>query len=206
MLRSLVGSEMCIRDRAAIDAASSTCFIPGIAASDVGDYVRAGGHGTRVAGAVIYPKGIPTQGEYRLSTWIQNARVLDQNNRLSSRLYPPSYLRTIVERFHHGARSTRLFNHSIAAYRPCRIKNVSAWAASMDWLSFEYDVLFFQSAGNLPSSSSALPFRLGVLDHLNSGFDYPAYLTRPSSRIPNPSESLQAITCLLYTSPSPRDS
>jgi hypothetical protein len=178
----------------AIDVASSTCFIPEVAATDVGDYVRAGGHGTRVAGAVVYPKGIPKEGEFKLTTWIQNARVLDGENRLSSRLYPPSYLRSIVEQLHFGARSTRLFNHSIAAYRPSRLRNVSAWAAAMDWLSWEYDVLFFQSAGNLPSSSSALPFRLGVLDHLNSGFNYPDYLTRPSSRIPSPSESLQAIT------------
>ncbi|MFZ6654523.1 S8 family peptidase [Undibacterium sp. TJN19] len=178
----------------AIDVASSTCFIPGVAATDVGDYVRAGGHGTRVAGAIIYPKGIPTEGDLKLNVWIQNARVLDHNNRLSSSLYPPSYLKSIVKQFHLGPRSTRLFNHSIAAYRPCRLRNVSAWAAAMDWLSWQYDVLFFQSAGNLPPSSSALPFRLGVLDHLNSGFNYPDYLTRPSSRIPSPSESLQAIT------------
>lgn len=178
----------------AIDTASSTCLVPGVSATDVGDYVRAGGHGTRVAGAIIYPQGIPTEGEFKLATWIQNARVLDGDNRLSSKLYPPSYLRSIVEKHHLGTRSTRLFNHSIAAYRPCRLRNVSAWAATMDWLSWEYDVLFFQSAGNLPSSSSALPFRLGVLDHLSSGFNYPDYLTRPSSRIPSPSESLQAIT------------
>lgn len=180
--------------QAAIDGVSSTCFIPDLATTDVGDYVRSGGHGTRVAGAIVYPQGIPTEGTFKFPAWIQNARVLDENNRLSSRLHPPSYLRSVVEKFHHGARATRLFNHSIAAYRPCRLRNMSAWAAAMDWLSWEYDVLFFQSAGNLPSSSSALPFRLGVLDHLNSGFNYPDYLTRPSSRIPSPSESLQAIT------------
>lgn len=178
----------------AIDAGSSTCFIPESASADVADYVRPGGHGTRVAGAVIFPQGIPLEGEYKPPCWLQNARVLDAKNGLSDSLHPPSYLRAVVEQFHHGERSTRLFNHSIAAYRPCRLRNMSAWAATMDWLSWEYDVLFFQSAGNLPHNSSALPFRLGVLDHLNSGFDYPDYLIRNSSRIPSPSESLQAIT------------
>jgi hypothetical protein len=74
------------------------------------------------------------------------------------------------------------------------MRNMSAWAASIDWLSWKYDVLFFQSAGNLPHRSSALPFRFGILDHLDSGHDYPGYLLRGSSRISSPSESLQAIT------------
>ncbi|MES2742311.1 MAG: S8 family peptidase [Pseudomonadota bacterium] len=178
----------------AIDRASSTCIIPGLSATDVGDYVKPGGHGTRVAGAILFPKGIPTEGSFQAPCWLQNARVLDADNRLPHSLYPPLYMRAIVEEFHNGTRSTRLFNHSIAAYRPCRIRNMSAWAAAIDWLSWEYDILFFQSAGNLPISSSALPFRLGVLDHVNSGFTYPDYLIRNSSRIPSPSESLQAIT------------
>lgn len=178
----------------AIDSSASNCYVPGESVTNVSDYVRAGGHGTRVAGAVLYPYGIPSGGDSKAVCWIQNARVLDSNNRLSNTLHPPSYLKVIVEQYRLGSRETRLFNHSIAAYRPCKLRNMSAWAASIDWLSWKYDVLFFQSAGNLPHSSRALPFRLGILDHLNSGFTYPEYLTRGSSRIASPSESLQAIT------------
>lgn len=178
----------------AIDSGSSSCYVPGESPTDVSDYVRAGGHGTRVAGAVLYPEGIPSDGQFKSICWIQNARILDSNNRLSSALHPPSYLKAIVERYRLGSSATRLYNHSIAAYYPCKLRNVSAWAAAIDWLSWEYDVLFFQSAGNLPHNSAALPFRLGVLDQLSSGHTYPGYLLRGSSRIPSPSESLQAIT------------
>jgi hypothetical protein len=178
----------------AIDTQTSNCYVPGSSATDVADHVRAGGHGTRVAGAVLYPEGIPVFGESKPVCWIQNARVLDAGNRLSNALHPPSYLKAIVEEYRLGERGTRLFNHSIAAYQPCRLRNMSAWAASIDWLSWKHDVLFFQSAGNLPGRSAKLPARLGVLDHIGSGHSYPGYLSRASSRIPSPSESLQAIT------------
>ncbi len=179
---------------AVVDTESSACFIPGVDENDVADYVRPGGHGTRVAGAIVFPGGAPVDGVFKAACWIQNARVLDGNNQLPLALHPPTYLKAIVERYHFGDGQTKLFNHSIAAYRPCRRRNMSAWAATMDWLSWEYDVLFFQSAGNLPPNSSALPFRMGILDHLHSGTPYPDYLTRDSSRIPSPSESLQALT------------
>lgn len=177
-----------------VDHASSICFVPGTSATDVADYVAPSGHGTRVAGAIVYPRGAPSSGTFKAPCWIQNARVLDTNNGLSSDLNPSLYLKTIVESYHLGGRRTKLFNHSIAAYRPCRTHNMSAWAATLDWLSWEYDVLFFQCAGNLPDSSEAIPFRLGILDHLSAGRDYPDYLLRASSRIPSPSESLQALT------------
>lgn len=178
---------------ASINTAASMCFIPGETLTNVADYVKPGGHGTRVAGAIIYPRGVPLNGAFQSPCWIQNARVLDEDNKLRTSLYPPLYLRQIVAKYA-GEHGTKLFNHSIAAYRPCRTSQMSAWAASIDWLSWEYDVLFFQSAGNLPDHSHATPFRLGILDHLQAGHDYPEYLIRNSSRIPSPSESLQALT------------
>ena len=179
---------------AAIDVAASRCFIPDFDADDVADYVPSGGHGTRVAGAAVYPKGLPTDESAQASFWIQNARVLDANNGLSANLAPPLYLKAIVDMYRNGPKQTKLFNHSIAAYRPCRRSQMSAWAAAIDMLSWESDVLFFQSAGNLPEVSAAVPFRLGIVDHIQGGHDYPHYLTRDSSRIPSPSESLQALT------------
>ena len=44
----------------AIDSAHSTSWIPGD--ENTSDYVRGGGHGTRVAGAILYPQGIPESG------------------------------------------------------------------------------------------------------------------------------------------------
>lgn len=179
--------------RNAIDSPASMCFLPGVAVTDVADYVRSGGHGTRVAGAIIYPRNIPTAGAFKIPCWIQNARVLDANNLLPTELHPPLYLRAITEKYS-GELGTKLFNHSIAASNPCRLRSMSAWAAAIDMLSWEYDVLYFQSAGNLPDYSSSVPFRQGILDHHVAGRSYPDYLVRPSSRIPCPSESLQALT------------
>lgn len=179
--------------RLAIDAELSWCFIPGQSPTDVADYVRDGGHGTRVAGAVLYPKGIPTNGRYQLPCYIQNARILDENNALRNELFPPLLLNAILKRFHSSVRPTRIFNHSIAAALPCRMRHMSAWAAEIDKLSYERDILIIQSAGNLRDSFPG-PIRYGIIEHLKAGRNYPDYLLERSSRIPNPSQSLQALT------------
>ena len=177
---------------AGIDGASSFCFLPGKANTEVGDFVRPGGHGTRVAGAILYGESIPESGEIGLNFWIQNARVLDHLQKLPPELFPPAVLQTIIERYSQGARATRIYNHSINADAPCRTRHMSAWAAAIDALSEQLDILVVQSAGNL-HSSSPMPF-CGVKEYLDSGRDYPSYLNDPSSRIANPAQSLQALT------------
>jgi len=177
----------------AIDSELSWCFIPGKSPTEVADYVRDGGHGTRVAGAVLYPNGIPTNGSYQLPCYIQNARVLDEDNRLRNDLFPPLLLNAILKRFRSSVRPTRIFNHSIAGSLPCRMRHMSAWAAEIDNLSFDNDILIVQSAGNLRDSFTG-PIRYGIVEHLKAGRNYPDYLLTNSSRIPNPSQSLQALT------------
>lgn len=49
----------------AIDKPSSRCFLPATSATEVADYVPGGGHGTRVAGAVLYGNSIPKDGTQR---------------------------------------------------------------------------------------------------------------------------------------------
>ena len=177
----------------AVDSELSWCFIPEKSPTDVADYVRDGGHGTRVAGAILYPDGIPTNGSYQLPCYIQNARVLDEDNRLRNDLFPPLLLNAILKRFHSSVRPTRIFNHSIAGILPCRMRHMSAWAAEIDKLSFDKDILIVQSAGNLRDSCPG-PIRYGIVEHLKAGRNYPDYLLTSSSRIPNPSQSLQALT------------
>ena len=53
------------------------------------DEVAGGGHGTRVTGAVLYPRTIPLDGIYQLPCWIRNMRILDENNCLPEDVYPP---------------------------------------------------------------------------------------------------------------------
>jgi len=177
----------------AIDKSTSPCFLPPpIDKSDVSDYVRPGGHGTRVAGAVLYGEHVIRVGPHQLPFWIQNARVLNKRGDLPKGLFPATLIRAVVEHFHRGARGTRVFNHSINADCHCRISHMSAWAAAIDWLCYDLDVLVIQSSGNL-RRSVPVP-SAGIRDHLNAGRNYPGFLTEPSSRVANPGQSLQAIT------------
>ena len=116
----------------AIDKTSSFSFLPDRPHSDVADFVRPGGHGTRVAGAVLYGETVVRSGEVPLELWIENARILDDDCRLPVELFPPAAMREVIEKFHLGPRGTRIFNHSINAASPCRTRHMSAWAAEMD--------------------------------------------------------------------------
>ena len=177
----------------AIDSSSSRCFLPGCSPSDVADYVAGGGHGTRVAGAVLFGEVVPSSGSYQLEIWLQNARVLTQQNKLPLELLPSSYIRDAVKHFLASDHQTRLYNHSINSNIPHRQRHMSVWASEIDALSFRYDVLFIQSAGNVRefTNDALAP---GIRDHIIAGRSYPDYLLMDASRISNPGQSLQAIT------------
>jgi hypothetical protein len=175
----------------AIDKLTSHCFLPGTP-TDVADYVEDGGHGTRVAGAIIHGETIPQEGQIRTHVWVQNARVLDATCTLPKEIFPPVLFREVVNRYNQGPRRTRIFNHSINAVAPCRKRHMSAWAAEIDYLSQEYDVLVVQSAGNIWSTGA--PSRIGVVELIGRGKTYPDYLSDNSCRIANPAQSLQALT------------
>lgn len=175
-----------------IDKASSHCFLVGKAPTDVADYVKPSGHGTRIAGAVLHGEDVETSGVVEFEAWVQNARVLDDKLDMPKEMFPPSVIRQVVKHFHEGKRKTRIFNHSINATAACRTRHMSAWAAEIDLLSNDFDVLIIQSAGNLKcSQSSPVP---GIEEHLAAGRAYPGYLAENSCRVSNPSQSLQALT------------
>ncbi|MBX3387174.1 MAG: S8 family peptidase [Phycisphaeraceae bacterium] len=176
----------------AIDSATSCCFLPGATSTDVADYVAPGGHGTRVAGAVLYGESVPQDGQPQLPFWVQNARVLNEHNRMPEELFPPSAIRAAIEHFHLNGRRTRLFNHSVNATAPARTRYMSAWAAEIDALCNQHDILVVQSAGNIATSASP-PF-IGVKEHLVADRQFPAYLCEDSCRVANPAQSLQALT------------
>jgi hypothetical protein len=69
---------------------------------------------------------------------------------------------------------------------------MSAWAAQIDTMSEQLDILIIQSSGNIRDSASSP--RSGILDHLDAGRTYPDFLIEPSSRVANPAQSLQALT------------
>ena len=176
----------------AIDHDASRCFLPGTPPDRVADYVRPSGHGTRVAGAVVYGESVTATGQPTAECWVQNARVLDDSCSMPVELFPPAALRAVVSYYNIGLRPTRIFNHSINSRHPCRTRHMSAWAAEIDSLSEQRDILIVQSAGNLfPTAAAPL---CGVQEHLAAGRAYPAYLDEAACRIANPAQSLQALT------------
>ncbi|GAB2712527.1 hypothetical protein GCM10011495_06710 [Hymenobacter frigidus] len=173
----------------AIDAANARCYLPGVTAT--ADMVPNGGHGTRVAGAILFPDSIPASGSETAVAWLQNARVLNAGKSMESSMLPADIMRRIVNDF--TPSGTRLFNLSVQTPGPCRLKHMSSWAAEIDQLSFEHDVLFITSAGNI-SATGSHPNRLSVEQHLAAGRHYPDYLSESACRIGNPAQSLQALT------------
>lgn len=154
---------------------------------DVFDYVKEGGHGTRVCGAVLYPDQIPIDGEYQLPCWIRNVRILDDTNIMPNNLIPPCVIKNVVNRFYVGAKDkSRLYNHSVGSFSPCRLMHMSAWAAEIDNQSYENDILFIQAIGNVRSNT--------IKKYLQDGNEYPQYLLNPLCRVSNPAQSLQALT------------
>lgn len=171
--------------RAAIRVVESECFVPGLPATEVADYVSPGGHGTRVAGRILFPEGVSDVGEYQLLARVQNARVLDRENALWQSAPAGHYLKPIVEKY--GKKlGTVIFNHSVSSNRASATKHMSHWGALMDLLAHEHEVLFVQASGNAgPTVVTAASKR---------GAGYPAFLLHPEHRIRNPGQSLHALT------------
>jgi len=177
--------------KSAIDSTLSTSWVPG-EMNMTADYSRGGGHGTRVAGAILYPRGIPKTGRQQAVCWLQNARILDARNELPKRLFPPDVLEEIVEIYYRQAR-TRIYNHSIGGISPCRTQSMTSWAAAIDKLSWENDVLFIVAAGNIEARATYVT-RPSISAHIQAGRNYPEYLLQPSARVANPAQSFQALT------------
>ncbi len=172
----------------AIQKADSYSFVPG--EKGVADLVSNGGHGTRVASAVLYPASIPRSGQYSMPCWLQNARILDRYCQLRKELYPPELMERIVKRYHQ--RGTRMFNMSVTTKAPCRRIHMSAWAATIDKLSWEKDILFVIPTGNL-ENGYGVPEKPGIDQYLSTKRPYPKYLFEKACRLANPAQSAQAI-------------
>ena len=169
----------------------SKSYLPG--SNIVSDEVDVDGHGTRVAGAILYSNGISNIAQkHDLPCFIANARVLDKDNIMPSKLLPSKVISDIIENYNvkHGI---RLYNHSISSTGPCRVKYMSSWATNIDMFSFERDLLFIQSSGNLKYNCNN-PHNIGIQQHLDANREYPEYLLENASRVSNPAQSMQALT------------
>jgi len=110
----------------AIDSSKSKSYVEGDPST--ADYVANGGHGTRVAGAVLYPNGVPPTGmPYTLPCFVRNLRILNRNNELKHQ-FPAQLMKEIVEEND----DCKVFNLSINSDSPFRLKHMSVWAATLD--------------------------------------------------------------------------
>lgn len=171
----------------AIDTANSRSYVDGDATTV--DYVKASGHGTKVAGAVLYPESVPKKGQIKLSSILQNARILDKKNEISTSKFEPKLMEQIIADYP----ETRIFNLSVSEKVAYTGTHMPSLAASIDKLIHEKKVLFIVAAGNL-YSSSAIPSNLGIIEHIQAGRNYPDYLNEKETRIANPGVSYFAIT------------
>lgn len=146
------------------------------------DYVKNGGHGTRVAGAILYPYGISSVDQpYQLPCFIRNLRVLDKDNSLTHKL-PAELMKKIIEE--NG--DCKIFNLSINSNVASRLKHMSSWAATIDSLINHNQVIFLISTGNITKDD--------IRYYLGDGINYPDFLEKPYCRIANPAQSSFAIT------------
>lgn len=145
--------------------------------SSTADLVKGGGHGTKVAGGILFPNGLSgLTSSYQLPCYIRNLRILDMDNGLGSR-YPASLMKKIVE----NNQDCSIFNLSVNSRTPHHTKHMSTWAAMIDKLSYEEDVLFLISVGNVSL--------LDIKYYLSNDISYPQYLENNSCRLANPSQS-----------------
>jgi len=141
------------------------------------DEVLGGGHGTKVAGAILYPYGISSiNSDYQLPCFIRNLRVLNKENTLVHQ-FPAELMKQIVNENNECS----IFNLSINSKAPFRKKHMSSWAATIDSLTHNQRVLFLISAGNIS--------RQDIRHYFNNGINYPDYLTYPLCGLANPAQS-----------------
>lgn len=146
------------------------------------DHVPGGGHGTRVAGALLYPSDISgLTSPYQLEFFIRNLRVLDADCKLEE-----SYPAELMQRIVNEHSDCSIFNLSINSTTPFRKKHMSAWAAVIDHLVHEQNLLFVISAGNIDRS--------WIKHYLKTGNAYPSFMEKPNCSIANPSQSCFALT------------
>ena len=146
------------------------------------DEVASGGHGTRVAGAILYPIGITgLPVPYQLPCFVRNLKVLDSRNSLITK-FPAQLMNVIVD----DNEDCQIFNLSVCSKTPYRIKHMSTWAATIDSIIHGKNILFIISAGNIYQDS--------ISTYLNNNEIYPTYLQNPYCRIANPGQSSFSLT------------
>lgn len=146
------------------------------------------GHGTRVSGAALFGdlRNYLGQEQIQATGRVVSAKVVDDNGQFYERRTLPTQMRQAIRglREAHGC---RIFVISLGDVRarnePGR---VGPWAATLDELARELDVLIFVSTGNrIPRSGMAV--EQGVTH-------YPNYLLETANRLCEPAGAANIVT------------
>lgn len=146
------------------------------------------GHGTRVAGVAAYGdlRQQLASGSLRSGARICAAKVLNDSGNFDDTRLVPKLMDEAIRSLH-GAYGCRLFVLALAD-RTSRYNGgkVGAWAATLDALTSELDVLIFVSAGNRkPRGRDKLEEAITA---------YPEYLLEDSNRLFEPAGAANVLT------------
>lgn len=146
------------------------------------------GHGTRVAGAAVFGdlRFQLASGTMNRGSRVCSAKVVDQLGRFEDKKLVPSQMREAIATLHERF-GCRIFVISLGDNkRPYKGGRVGPWAATLDELARELNVLIVVSAGNRgprggPQIEEAVT-------------EYPRYLLEESNRIFEPAGAINVLT------------
>jgi len=146
------------------------------------------GHGTPVSGVTAFGDvrqklaSSPMQPKFRIAS----AKVVNAQGKFDSAELVPSQMEQAIRRLHaqHGC---RVINISLADIKRPAGPKPSAWAATLDGLARELDIIVIVTAGNADRAR---------LNRLGDGIaaDYPNFLLDEKNRILEPASAINAIT------------
>lgn len=145
------------------------------------------GHGTKVAGVAVYGdvRASAAAGAFVPGVLLHSARVLRSDGNFPDDILVTTQMRRAITYFR-GSHGCRVFNISLGDRRvQYRGKKVSRWAAVLDELARELDVVIVISAGNLSYQGETPECTLT---------EYPGYLLGVESSIFEPASAALALT------------
>jgi len=147
------------------------------------------GHGTRVAGIAVFGdlRGQLAAGTLDRGARICSAKVVDQHGEFPDRRLTPNQMRDAITRLN-AEFGCRIFVVALGDRRKIYDGGkVGPWAATLDELVGELDVIIIVSAGNRDAIRSGNRVEQAVTD-------YPGYLLEPSNRLCEPAGAMNVVT------------
>ena len=146
------------------------------------------GHGTRVAGISIYGdlRNQLQNQTLQPGSRLCSAKVVDQHGAFPREKLVPNQIREAIEKLH-SEFGARVFVISLGLKdQPYDDGKVGPWAATLDELAAELDIVILVSAGNRH------PRTVERLEEAVT--EYPSYLTEKENRLLEPASALNVIT------------